>query len=134
MCGLDLPLLLNSGLAGWGPQIPLASQELPGLPGVPTGTAPPQLPRSYPPPPLLTGSEQLPLGAGFALDQVADVEEMDALYSMLQKTFSGSAPLPLPPAPSTSPELQSYDHILSIILEDLGKSERRVQDLPKPHS
>ncbi len=32
------------------------------------------------------------------------------------------------------PDLQSYGHILSVILVDLGKSELLVRDLPKPRS
>ncbi len=31
---------------------------------------------------------------------------------------------------STPPDLQSYDHILSVALKDLGKSELLVRDLP----
>ncbi len=36
--------------------------------------------------------------------------------------------------PSTPPDLQTYDHILSVVLDDLGKLELLVQDLPEPRS
>ncbi len=36
--------------------------------------------------------------------------------------------------PSTPPDLQSYDNILNVALDDLGKLELLVQDLPKPRS
>ncbi len=55
---------------------------------------------------------------------------------MLQNTFShaGVSQEQYPPVPSTPPDLQSYDHILSVILADLGKSELLLGNLPKSHS
>ena len=55
---------------------------------------------------------------------------------MLQNTFSdaGVCQEQYPPPPSASMELQLYDHILSIILEPLGKLELLVPDFPKPRS
>ncbi len=61
---------------------------------------------------------------------------MDVSCSLLQSTFSevGVGPDGFTADPSTPPDLQSYDHILNVILADLGKSELLVRDLPKPHS
>ncbi len=52
-------------------------------------------------------------------------EEMDASCSLLQSTFSEAAASQdgFTADPSTPPDLQSYDHILSVVLNDLGKSE-----------
>ncbi len=58
---------------------------------------------------------------------------MNASYIVLQSTFSeiGVGQDGLPHVSLTPPDLQSYDHILSVILADLGKSEILVRDLPK---
>ena len=89
------------------------------------------------PPPSSTGSSQLPLVAVPDPYVVHEVEgEMDTSYSMLHSTFSevGVGQDGQPSDPLTPPDLQSYDHILSVILADLGKSELLVRDLPKPYS
>ncbi len=61
---------------------------------------------------------------------------MDAFHAVLQSTFSevGVDQDGQPPVPSTPPDLRSYDHILSVVVADLGKFELLVQDLRKPHS
>ena len=90
-----------------------------------------------PPPPSSTGSFQFPLGAVSDPSTIDEVEEeMDASCSLLHSTLSeagvghdGSTADPSPPL-----DLQSYDHILSVVLKDLGKSELLVWDLPKPCS
>ena len=82
-------------------------------------------------------SSQLPVGAGSDTSFAVEVEEeMDASCSLLQSTFSEAAAGQdsFTADPSTPPDLQSYDHILSVILKDLGKSELLVRDLPKPRS
>ena len=170
------PLLLNSGLAGMGPQFPMATQPFPSLTGAPSGIVPPVFltfpvnpqassmgsggafpllatgsvrpvislpclePRSSvatPPPPPSVVSSQLPVGAVTDTSFTMEVEEeMDASCSLLQSTFSEAAAGQdsFTADPSTPPDLQSYDHILSVILKDLGKSELLVRDLPKPRS
>ncbi len=90
-----------------------------------------------PPPPSSTGSFQFPLGAvsdPSTIDQVE--EEMDASCSLLHSTLSevGVGHDGSTADPSTAPDIQSYDHILSVVLKDLGKSELLVRDLPKPRS
>ncbi len=63
-------------------------------------------------------------------------EELDASCSLLQSTFSEATASHdgFTADPSIPPDLQSYDHILSVILKDLGKSELLIRDLPKPRS
>ncbi len=90
-----------------------------------------------PPPPSSTGSLQVPLGAvsePSIVDEV--VEEMDASCSLLHFTLCevGVGHDSSTADPSTPPDLQSYDNILSVILKDLGKLERLIQDLPIPRS
>ncbi len=88
-------------------------------------------------PPSSTGPSQLPLGPLFDPSHVDEVEEeMDASYSMLHTTFSevGVGQDSQPSDPSTPPDLQLYDHILTVVLADLGKSKLLVWDLPKPRS
>ncbi len=78
------------------------------------------------PPPLSARSEQFQFGADSDPSQANDVnEEMNALYSTFQ-TDTRVSHNPFPPDPSTSSDLQSYDHIISITLTDLGKSELLV--------
>ena len=92
-------------------------------------------PRS--PPTFLIWLSQLALGTVSYPSLVDEVEEeMAAPYSMLQSTFSeaGVGQEGQPSDPSTPPDLHSYDHILSVILADLGKSELLVRYLPKPCS
>ncbi len=90
-----------------------------------------------PPPPPSVVSSQLPVGAVTDTSFTMEVEEeMDASCSLLQSTFSEAAASQdgLTADPSTPLDLQSYDHILSVVLNDLGKSELLVRDLPKPRS
>ncbi len=89
------------------------------------------------PPPSSTGSSQLPLVAASDPSLVDEVEEeMVASCSLLHSTLSepGVGHDGFTTDPSTAPDLQSYDHILSVILADLGKCELLVWDLPKPRS
>ena len=88
-------------------------------------------------PPSSTGSSQLPLGTVSDPSLVDEVnEEMEASCSLLHSTLSevGVGHGGITTDPLTPPDLQSYDHILSVVLADLGKSELLVQDLPKPRS
>ncbi len=97
----------------------------------------PQSAAANPPPPPSVVSSQLPVGAGSDTSFAVEVqEEMDASCSLLQSTFSEATADQdgFTTDPSTAPDLQSYDHILSVVLKDLGKSELLVQDLPKPRS
>ncbi len=61
---------------------------------------------------------------------------MDASCSLLHSTLSeaGVGHDGSTADPSTPPDLQSYDHILSVVLNDLRKSELLVRDVPKPRS
>ena len=54
-----------------------------------------------------------------------EVEEMDASCPMLQSTFFEAAASQdgFTADPLTPPDLQSYGHILSVVLKDLGKLE-----------
>ncbi len=59
---------------------------------------------------------------------------MDTTFSTLQDTFSdaGVSQHPHPTTASTSLDLQSCNHILSIILAHLRMSELLVRDFPTP--
>ncbi len=85
------------------------------------------------PSPSSPGSSQFPLGAVFDPSLVDEVEEeMNASCSLLHSSLSeaGVGHDGFTADPSTSPDLQSYNHIL----DDLGKSDLLVWDLPKPRS
>ncbi len=89
------------------------------------------------PPPPSTVSSQPPVGPVSDTSFVVEVEEeMDVSYSLLQSTFSEvtASQDGFTADPSTPLDLQSYDHILSVVLKDLSKSELLVWDLPKPRS
>ncbi len=89
------------------------------------------------PPPFPTGPSQLHLGAVSDPSFFDEVEEeMDASYYMLHSTLSeaGVGQDGHPSDLSTSLDLQSYDHILSVVLADLGKLELLVRDVSKPRS
>ncbi len=93
----------------------------------------PRFSAANPPPPSSTGSFQFPLGGVSDSSMVDEVEEeMDTLCSLLHSTLSeaGVGHDGSTADPSTPPDLQSYDHIFSVVLKDLGKSERLVRDLP----
>ena len=66
------PLLLNTGLAGLGPKLPLALQALPDLRGVPSGFAPPVFltPTPHPHPTPQQGSVH---GIGWSLPTVGEL-------------------------------------------------------------
>ncbi len=106
----------------------------------PVFTLPGLEPRSSvanPPPPSTVTSAQPPVVPGSDVSFTVEVEEeMDASCSLLQSTFSEASASQLGSTtdPSTLPDFQSYDHILSVVLKDLGKSELLVRDLPKPRS
>ncbi len=81
----------------------------------------PQSSAANPPPPSSTGSFQLPLGAVSDPSTIDEVEEeMDASCSLLHSTLSeaGVGHDGSTADPSTPPDLQSYDHILSVVLKD----------------
>ncbi len=133
--------LLNTGLAGLGPHLPFtAPQSFTGLPRDPLGFASPTFP-TFPqsvvanPAPLSTGLEQIRLGTDCDPSQVDDdKQDMDAPYPALPNTFSDpkvSQPRHTP-TPLAFSDLQSYVHILSIVLAVLVKSEFLVRDTPGP--
>ncbi len=75
-----------------------------------------------PPPPSVVSS-QPPVGAVPDTSFTVEIEEeMDASCSLLQSTFSEAAASQdsFTADPSTPPDLQLYDHILSVVLNDLG--------------
>ncbi len=119
------------GLAGAFPLLVTGSaQPAVSLPSLQLGSS------AANPTPLLTGSEQLHLRADSDPSLADDVEqEMDALCPKLQHIYffeDGVSQQLNPPALLTSSDLQSLDHILSIVLSDLRKSDLLVWDLPKP--
>ncbi len=79
---------------------------------------------------------QLSLGAVSDPSIVEVEEETDTSCFLPHYTFSeaGASQDGFTADPLTPPDLQLYDHILSVILKDLGKWELLVQDLPKLRS
>ncbi len=92
-------LLLKSGLAGTGPRFPLASQPFSGLPGVPSGFAPPVFPTL----PIQPQVQSVGPGGAYPLLATGSVRPVISLLSLQPRSAVVNPPPPFSTGPSQLP-------------------------------
>ncbi len=104
-------------------------------PQIVAGLAPPSVSASATVSAPLSATLFLPPWQDSSLSIGDSVEQMDASISSVGDASSQVGDdQSLHSASSTGSDLRSYDHILSVVLDDLGKSQLLVRDVPKPCS